>query len=65
MPRVQCPWCKTIMVYEEHTYYTNSGTKQHKEYKIVCPMLDFETRYYRTLKCAISCFKRTTHRKKS
>jgi len=53
------------MVYEEHTYYTNSGTKQHKEYKIVCPMLDFETRYYRTLKCAISCFKRTTHRKKS
>lgn len=59
LPRFKCPWCKTNLIYEEHAYYSNSGTKQHKEYKFVCPMLDFDTRYYHSLNCLISAFKRT------
>lgn len=58
---LKCPWCKANLIYEEHSFY-NNGKKQHKEYKLVCPNLDFETKYFHKLNILISSFKRTNWR---
>jgi hypothetical protein len=57
---LKCPKCNSQLIFEQHIWYSNSHTKPHTEFKLYCVRLcGFSTRYYRTLKNAVSCFKRT------
>lgn len=60
MNKLRCPKCNGKFISEQHTWFSNSNTRKHQEYKLICVKLcGFETRYYKTLKYAESCFKRT------